>query len=801
MICTARNAAGRPAATLKPGVTVPALLLAALATTQTWAQNRPAADEGQLQSVTVTARYQVENVQETPLAITAITTKDLEARNLTNVTTLGAAVPNLYIHPGDAAEGPTPTITLRGTSAGDYNFTFDPAVGIYIDDVYHNALFGSALDLMDLERVEVLRGPQGTLFGNASIGGAIRLFSKTPRGDDTGSLEASYGSFNRVEVKGSFDTSLVPDKLFMRISGVSKRADGYVDQLDFTCMMKQLGTPQLAGTFPVSENSANQRGCRIGSFGGTNLNAARAMVRYIATDKLELNFIASYSNEDDEVTPEVLVDAHPPAADGFASVYNDMIFARYGIRYDNRFLPPPGNRYSSYATFVSPFRQHFFKNQNAQDSRDYSLRADYDFTDKIHLKAIAADSNYGGVYTQNPDLSPLGLGHAYGTFDVHQKTAELRLTGTSLADKLEWATGAFYLKADEHLGGIIDFVTLAFSVHDRVDVDTKSAFLHGVYHVTDKLSVTAGARYSKAEKVYSFDHPGLLQIPTPFPAAANTVDWLVGTDYRFSDDLLGYLKVSTGSRPPGVFARPVTVNQLSSFPAEKLVSYETGFKSEFLDHRLRLNLAAYYSDYKKHLTYLSEYECFGDPLPKKPRLLPSDCPPGGSITWGLEIATPAKAKGLELEATAEPIEGLLLNLNGGYNEYESGVKTLGQPGYIFPGNLVQPKWNASGGAQYAIRFANGSLTPRADWIYQSTQTFGDAVAVAAPKPQNTIPAYSIFNARLTYETSDSKWSSTFAVTNLTNKYYYYVLFPFAGFDLAGNLAPPRQYLFSVKRSF
>src|SRR5580658_932100 len=133
------------------------------------AQNAPEpAAQDQLESVVVTARYTQENVQATPVAITAITGADLEERNLTNVTTLGNVVPNLYTHPGDAAEGLTPTITLRGVSSGDYNFTFDPSVGIYIDDVYHNSLFGSALDLMDLDRVEVLRGPQGTLFGNAS---------------------------------------------------------------------------------------------------------------------------------------------------------------------------------------------------------------------------------------------------------------------------------------------------------------------------------------------------------------------------------------------------------------------------------------------------------------------------------------------------------------------------------------------------------------------------------------------------------------------------------------------------------
>jgi iron complex outermembrane receptor protein len=740
-------------------------------------------------------------VQSTPLAITAITADDLEVRNLTNVTTLGSAVPNFYTRPGVAAQGPTPTITLRGVSAGDYNFTFDPAVGVYVDDVYHNALFGSAMDLMDLERVEVLRGPQGTLFGNASIGGALRLFSKTPRGDDTGYLEAAYGSFNRVEIKGAFDTALIPDKLFMRVSGVSKRADGYIDQLDFTCMMNQLGTPQLAGTFPSSDTSATQRGCKIGTFGGTQLNAARAMLRYLASERLEFNLIGSYSDQGDEVTPEVLLDAHPSTTDNFASAYNNMIFARYGIRYDNRFLPPPGNKYSSYATFNSPFRGRNLKNQNAQNSRDFSGAMDLDVAEHVHLKTILAYSNYGGIYTQSPDLSPLGLAHAYGTFDVNQKTAEIRFTGAAFGSRLDWATGGFYLRADEHLGGLQDYVTTSFQVHDRVDVNTKSAFLHGVYHLTDKLSVTAGARYSDAEKIYSFDHPGLLQIATPFPAKATNIDWLVGTDYKFTNDLMAYARVATGTRPPGVFARPVTIYQLSSFDAEELTSYEVGFKSTLFDNHLRVNLGAYYGDYAKRLTGINGFECLGEAPPKTRRDLASQCPPGGAITWGGYVTKPAKLQGLELETTAELFRDLLVNLNAGYNEYKSGVTTLGQPGYLFSGNLIQPRLNMSAGAQYRVRFATGILTPRLDWVYQSKQTFNARASSTAPLPADIIGGTGVFNARITYEPTDSKWIVDLAVTNLSDKYYRYAQFTGSGFATTAPIAPPRQYLFSVKRSF
>jgi iron complex outermembrane receptor protein len=779
-------------------ISIPVFAVALMASAPANAQE---SDSEGLQSVTVTARYTSEDVQSTPLAITAISAEDLEVRNLTNITTLGAAVPNFYTRPGVAAQGPTPTITLRGVSAGDYNFTFDPAVGIYVDDVYHNALFGSAMDLMDLERVEVLRGPQGTLFGNASIGGALRLFSKQPKGDDTGYVSAAYGSYERVEVKASFDTAIIPDKLFMRVSGVSKRADGYVDQLDFTCMMNELGTPALAGTFPSADPSANQRGCKIGTFGGTELNAARAMFRYVANDRLEFNLIAAVSDQNDEVTPEVLMVASPSLTDNFTSTYNNNLEAMYGVRYDSRFLPPPGNKYASYATFSSPLRGRNLKNQNATDSQDFSATMDLDIGENMHLKAIVADTNYGGIYTQNPELSPLGLAHAYGTFDVAQQSAEVRLTGSAWGNKLDWATGVFYLEADEHLGGLQDYVTISFQVDDLVTVESKSAFLHGVYHLTDAFSVTAGARYSDGEKIYSFDHPGLLQIPTPFPAKGSNTDWLLGADYKFTEDLMAYGRIATGTRPAGVFARPVTVNQLSSFEAEELTSYEVGFKSTLLNNRLRVNLGAYYSDYSKRLTGINGFECLGEAPPKVKRFAAADCPPGGSVTWGGYTTRPAKLQGVELETQAELIDDLLVNLNAGYNEYDSGVDTLGQPGYLFSGNLIQPAANVSAGAQYRFRFAAGILTPRLDWTYQSKQTYNQSSSTRAPLPIDIIGGTGIFNARLTFDDMAGKWSADLAVTNLSDKYYYYAMFTGSGFARTAPVAPPRQWLFSVRRNF
>ena len=189
-----------------------------------------------LEEIVVSARFREENLQETPLAITAFTGENLEARNLTDVTMLDTFSPNTIIQPLGAGWGSTAAAFIRGIGLGDNSLSFEPGVPIYIDDVYHGRPQGAILDLLDLERVEVLRGPQGTLFGKNAIGGTIRLVSRKPEGDDTGFAEIVTGDYDRLDLRGSYDIALVPEKLFARFSGSSKQRDGYFDILDYECV-------------------------------------------------------------------------------------------------------------------------------------------------------------------------------------------------------------------------------------------------------------------------------------------------------------------------------------------------------------------------------------------------------------------------------------------------------------------------------------------------------------------------------------------------------------------------------------
>ena len=182
---------------------------------------RPPADN-QLQEVVVTAQFRQQSAQTAPLAITAVSAQQLDERSVASVNDLNAIAPNVSITGGTTTLGPVAQIFIRGIGQSDGHPGLEPGVGLYVDDVYHGLMLGSEMDLTDLDRIEVLRGPQGTLSGKNSIGGSIKLFSKKPDDNTDGYAEAGYGSFNRINVRAGGNFTLIQDKLYVRVSGVSK---------------------------------------------------------------------------------------------------------------------------------------------------------------------------------------------------------------------------------------------------------------------------------------------------------------------------------------------------------------------------------------------------------------------------------------------------------------------------------------------------------------------------------------------------------------------------------------------------
>jgi iron complex outermembrane receptor protein len=801
------------------------------------AQNQQAQNQsstGGLPEIIITSRYRAENLQQTPIAITAITGEMLKEQSLTNVADLGMVIPNSNIRQQGNIWGPNAQIGLRGVNTNEFIYTTEPGVAVYIDDVYHGTLSGSAIDLLDLERVEVLRGPQGTLFGKNSLGGAIRLISKTPKGDDTAFVEATYGTSNRLDFRGGFDFA-VTDNLFLRVTGAFKRIDGYQKMLDFTCQMVANGTPQLAGindglgadgsagggldgqpdVVPVGSIADNQfalpslirsnqttkGNCKIGELGGSDSHATRAMLRYVAKEGLEFNLSADYSFTTTQPQPTTVLTGRTPSPFSFDGPYNDaVIFPKFGIRFANDFPGPvnslfvPTDPFTTYANYNDPVNGKRWPTDGTNQTWGVTAKVDWDITGMVHLTTIGAYRTYEQDWASDGDYTPFDLNTTLNLQHHQQRSLEVRLTGNLFDDKVEWTTGGFYYSSESDLGGYVTFGSLDwayyafgappgsipnFNQNDHFTDKSRSAFAHVVWNITNKLSVNGGVRWTDESKTFKFDHTGFLTIPVPLHYGTTHVDWKADIDYKLTDDKMVYFTVSTGFRSDGAQPRPFVAAQLQPVEAEKIIAYEVGTKTDFFNHRLRANVSAFLNDYNPRVTTRFGEQCnlANDPTPGPLYPIFSTCPAGTPLAgqqgylWINYFSAPGKAKGAELELTAEPIDNLSLNGSIGYYTYSSSVAP-GADGYVDPSAREQPRLTYSAGAQYTFMMGGlGSLTPRLDMFYQGRRTNGNASFPQIPG-DNDVPSYMLFNARLTYRSDDGKWSLSISAENLFDKFYW-----------------------------
>ena len=825
--------------------------------------------ESGLEEIVVTARFREENVQTTPIAISAFSAQDLELRSIENVEDIGLAVPNAYFRRNASNFGPNNTIGLRGLNQVDFSYSFEPTVGVYIDDVYHSTITGSDMDLIDLERVEVLRGPQGTLFGKNSIGGAIRLISSAPQGDNTGSVQLTLGNFDRIDVKGVGDFALVEDKLFVRVVGVTRQQEGFGASLDFTCEMIRRGTPHLAGigdglgfggvaadgtllppvpvpvgspednafSFPAARNLTQDGTCELGKLGGTSSTAGRVMLRYMPTDKLDINLSVDTSHSDDDPNVDTQLSPINNATD---NRYNDeVVFRRYGINYtDARMLT--GDPYTNYATFADPVNGQYYPRNSVMDASGMSLVVNYAFTDRMGMKLILADRGYDTEWTNDSDRTPFGLTQTHYVQDHDQEQIELQFNGVAgNGGRLGWTAGLFHFESKSRAYNTTEFeafnytgALLNFVANDGYSTENKSAFVHVTYDFTERLRVSGGVRYTDESKSNTFDHgPALNRADVPLIFGDSRTDWKVSVDYSLNDNVFLYVQSATGFTSEGATPRIFTVGQLMALRGEELLSNEIGAKLEFLDRRLRLNAAVFRSDYDPRIRQtggVTQCDAPTDLNPTPYRLAGGLCPAGTALAgstglpWFYYDNSPGELNGYELELTATPLDNLLISFSLGQNEYENADKNPLSVNYIAPDYLFQPEFNASLGLQYAIQLGGGgTLTPRIDAFYQGERHNGPANArpgvqgvTANTCPDQCVPSFTVLNARLTYEPPNSDWRLSLASTNVTDKLYWQqysaAITVNAATGVVTNTAPagrsgvpsaPREWALTVEKRF
>jgi len=787
------------------------MVLAALMTgTSAYAADEAVAPEEAtfaIEEIMVTARKRAESVQETPIAITALSAGQLEKRSLTNLMEIGAYIPNVVMNnsPSSSGGGNNSQIYIRGIGQSDFLFTTDPGIGIYVDGVYHPRTLGGVMDLLDLERVEVLRGPQGTLFGKNTIGGAIALTSQKPAGDGTGYLEVTTGRFDRLDIRGSFDVAL-SDTLAMKASMSSKNRDGHGKRLEF-------------GTDKVLDTSGDE-----------NATSARIALRWTPSEDVTVDFTGDYTREREKGVPVVLAffDDNGAQFAGLAGLWNAIVGGPAGQTMSSDFIIGNGNRYDSYATGG---------NINTLDAYGMSMDVDWAINDSLSLRSITAYRQMEAFFNSDTDGSPLQYVETDQAQDQNQISQEFQLIGTSFDDKLDWVVGAFYFdefgrddnkvrlasglfNALEGLPGTLAclpptpdlvvpcgvdpfFLTgvvpggpgnsanvgldLDLNVFNEIDIKSYAVFTQGTYQVSDKISITGGVRYSYEEKDYFLNHTrensGAVIIGNHTISESWSSFTPMGSiDYKINEDALVYASVTKGFKSGGFNGRPISATAVSSFDPESVLSYEIGFKTDWYDNRLRLNGAVFHANYTDM------------------QLGSISANANGILELRIQNAGKAKIKGFELELQARPVANLDIIGSLGYVDFEITELDAGVEDFDINARAMKtPEWNFSLGAQYTVEIDNSNqVSLRGDWTYQSE---------TEQNVQNTefirSPGYGLLNTRLTYENLDNNWEVALFVTNLTDKAYitngYQTLTSFGTANVS--YGRPREWGLTVKKRF
>lgn len=775
-----------------------------------------------IQEIVVTAQKRAENVQNVPIAISAFAGSALQERAVADISALSNLAPNVTFDASTPFSGSNLVLAayIRGIGANDFAFNLDPGVGVYLDGVYLARTVGANQDLADVERIEVLKGPQGTLFGRNTIGGAVSIVTHDPGNTFAIKGDVSTGSYRLFQVRGVVDVPL-SDDLRSSVAFSMKRRDGYMTRIAFPGG-GNFNTPPL-----TSFKAADYKGIGLGREGGENSWSTRGKLVWNDGGPFKLTLSGDYSLSDSAATPNTVLRTFPAV---FAGTYNCALTATvnsscgggppsfafapgvaglYGlfdlpspfgvnvdanpsndrVPYDDRFLT--GDIDKSYATG---------NNFSRMTNWGVAATAAYDLTDTLQVKSITAYRKLGWKSGMDLDGSPLNFLQVSFIMNQHQFSQELQLLGTALDQKLHYVLGGYYFR---EAGNLHDYVTFAeglLQVDGPNNLSTRNGALFGQidWSPNELLGFTIGARYTRENKSFEgfqADNNGLVykilqQVGVPpcasltpisdacriaanFPNPGQPLRYYiagvqkqkfsnfspkVGVQLHPMQDVMLYGSWSRGYKSGGWTTRLSNpLPYAPNFGPEKAETFEAGVKSQWLDRHLQLNAAIFQTNYD------------GIQLNFQQGVSPT-----------IQNAGDARIRGFEVEMVAAPVDGLTVNASVGYldavyTKVDAGAQVAANPDPVFgnygvfPGETLPktPKWKFNISPRYAFSLGQyGQLTLLGDYTHTSrlkNDTEGYFMLVR--------PATDVVNASVQYEAPGERWSVTVGGTNVTNERY------------------------------
>ncbi|HVS24371.1 MAG TPA: TonB-dependent receptor [Gammaproteobacteria bacterium] len=744
--------------------------------------------QSNLEEIVVTATRREANLQDVPLSIVAITGDDLEIRGMESIESLSATVPNLNIIGGLAGPGTT-SFTVRGI----------PRVGTYIDGVWQVGTNGLLTrNLVELDRVEVLRGPQGTLYGRDSTGGAIRLVTKKPSDTFGAEISATVGTLDRTDVTASLDVPFT-DKLRSKWTAASLKRDGYIDSL-----------------------TVDQK------YGQIDDQVLRGALLWLPTEKLTFRF--NYQSNDshptearvqDAVFPELAqtfgIGSSPGAVRLAAGIIQLFTLAGQPITAQTQQAGYPGGTVGQWQTRSEITIPDAIKDEQLSADINWAL------SDSLNLRFITAKTHQDSRLYVDWDNTQYTVFNDIFANDLDMFSQEVQLSGKT--KRLDWVAGAYYWEQQnvgrnpsysmqEFTSGQLSIANV-FATPQCMNVPAGflpcqatygivlsqqsddmnfagqrgwATFGEAVIHLTDALDLTVGYRHHDQTN-QSQSMAVVPGVTAAKPARSNTAfgpgDPYAGArvgildsasfdkgtshlavNYQFTKTIMGYVGYSEGFNSGGFGVEQLSCKRrVSSYLPEDLKNLEVGLRSDLANGRLRLNATVFDTKW-------NDIQLAGESI--------DDCvnPPVVSTNLRTQNVASAEAKGVEIELTIAPTANLLFNFNLGLLDTQYVGITTPVPGLTLNTEFSQaPKTTGNVSAQYTAHLSKGgTFTTHFDYSY-SSQFWRSQIPNFRTEYYGLPPGfdeggdYGLFNARLAYAPRDAAWEVAVFGTNLTNEYY------------------------------
>ena len=764
-----------------------------------------------LEELVVTARRREEGLQNAPIAISAYTGETLEYRGVTKLDEITRFVPNLTIenNPSFGGASNSAAIYIRGIGQKEFLPTSEPGVGLYVDGVYIARSVGAILDLIDIERLEVLRGPQGTLFGRNTIGGAINITTVTPEPGDEfgGEIGAAYGTDDRINLRGALNIPM-GDTLAARVSVASFQQDGYVDRSDGI----DLGDDDtITGRLAVAWRPSDRLSLdfRLDATRDKENGPAMELLGIDFTDLSQLNGLVAAVPPPmafvHNITTAAVGPGQPCAATDAAG--NGITYNPDSPNcYDNRYVGKDGKNDGT-----APARSE-------SDVLGLSADISYEINDNLTLRSITAWRDLDSEFARDGDHSPHRISQFQDTLEQTQFTQELQLLGTY--ERMNWIAGIYYFAEDGDNENTLDFTISNFRSGGGFDNKSMAAFAQLTYDFTDQLHLTVGGRYTDESKkfhpdqvIYQNYYAGISQVlPPGHPLAAldapflqagtrilpdlekeleiNEFTPMVNLSYDFADNIMAYATYSEGFKSGGFTQRvfppvipPFTappgtpdIDLIPTYDPEFVDVYELGFKSTLLDGRMRFNGAIFHTDYDDLQVQVFD-----------------------SVAPVTENIGSASIDGVELEMQTAPGDGWLVEaslswLDAGYDEIGTDLTLIGSDNEF----ERVPEWASSVGVSKEFMLNEmGSLVVRVDWSYRD-DTYNDAYNTEILKTD----AYHLWDASVRWTNTQEDLSVILSGRNLGDEEFLVTgVYGTAFQSYEGIFDRGQQWLFEVRKNF